>query len=417
MQPSSRSKWAVIGSPTAESELPKYRCVVLAFALAIVIPATGVAAEKPQYFSIMMKDKLIGYAMVESDTITRAGRTLMRLKSETSLKVALLGKERNTRLESETIVDPETNSPVSYHMTDTTNEVVQVVEAEFSKGTARSWIYRQSDQRPQPQEIQLADDTVILGGNNFAHWQLLLKTAADRTVDGVAKVSVFRPDSGKVESFELVRGDAKEVVLTSGIRECVTWRLESANLYALTDTQTNELVRMELPGQQTTIELASERVVKLAQKSRAEELLTLHFTQSNVLFDDFLAIHAMQAEVDVKVIGSGTANSASVLTTTMQQFDGVKEADHIKGTVSIRSVNYDSKESPAFAAQPNESELGEWLEPSAYIESDHPSIVAKSSELTAGAKTRWDAVQRIGKWVSGGNLLHHCGHAVSAVGS
>ena len=137
-----RSKWAVIGIPTVQNELPKFRCAVLAFALAILVPAIGVAAEKPQYFSIKMNDNLIGYAIVDSDTLTRDGRTLLRLKSETSLKVALLGKERNTLLESETLIEPETNSPISYRMTDTTNEVVQHVEAEFGEGMVRSWIYR-----------------------------------------------------------------------------------------------------------------------------------------------------------------------------------------------------------------------------------------------------------------------------------
>ncbi|MDA1053901.1 MAG: hypothetical protein O3C40_25915 [Planctomycetota bacterium] len=240
-----RSKWAVIETPSVRSEPPKCRCAVLAFTLAILVPAIGVTAEKPQYFSITMNDKLIGYAVVDSETVTRDGRALLRLKSETSLKVALLGKERNTLLESETLIEPETNRPISYRMTDTTNEVVQHVAAEFSEGTARTWTYREGDQRGEPVETKLAEGTVILGGNNFAHWQLLLQAAADRSAGGVAKISVFLPDTGQVESFELVRGEAKDVVLASGgMRECVPWRLEKADLYTLADTQTNEFVRL-----------------------------------------------------------------------------------------------------------------------------------------------------------------------------
>ena len=106
-----RSRWAVIGIPTVRSELSKCGCSVLALTLAILIPAIGVAAEKPQYFSIKMNDKLVGYAVVDSETVTRDGRTLLRLRSETSLKVALLGKERNTLLKSETLIDPKKNRP------------------------------------------------------------------------------------------------------------------------------------------------------------------------------------------------------------------------------------------------------------------------------------------------------------------
>ena len=284
-------------------------------------------------------------------------------------------------------------------MTDKTNEVVRHVESEFSEGGARTWIYRQGDPRGEPVETELTDGAVILGSNNFAHWQLLLESAGHRAADGVAKMSVFLPDNRQVDSFELIRGETQDVGLASGERKCTSWRIEKANLYALVDVQTNEFVRLELPGQQTTIELAGESVVKLAQKSRAEEVLLRHFAQSNVVFDSFLSVSHLKAEIDVQVIGSGVANDTSVLTTTMQEFDGRKKADRIDGTVSIRSVSYNGKDSPAFAKQTGESELAVWLDPSVYIESDHPAIVAKSAELTKGAKTRWDAVQRIGKWV------------------
>ena len=394
-----RSKWAVIATATARCEAPKCRRSVLAFALVILAPAIGIAAEKPQYFSIKMNHKLIGYAVVHGEKVTRDGRALLRLKSETSLKVALLGKERSTLLDSETLIDPEMDRPISYRMTDTTNEVVRHIESEFRNRRARVWNYRQGDARGEPVEIELPEGTVVLGSNNFAHWQLLLKAATDRAADGVAKISVFLPDAGQVDRLELTRGRVKDVSLADGTRKCVSWRLGKANLQALTDAQTNEFVRLELPGQQTTIELADESVVKLVRKSRAEEVLARHFAQSNVMFDDFLSVSALEAEIDLNVIGSGVANDSSVLTTTMQEFDGTKEAERINGTVSIHSVGYDGKDSPAFPMQSDVPTLARWLGPSVYIESDHPSIVAKSAELTKGAKTRWDAVQAIGLWV------------------
>ena len=140
-------------------------------------------------------------------------------------------------------------------------------------------------------ETKLADGTVILGSNNFAHWQLLLKAAADRVADGVAKISVFLPDTGQVDSFELVRGErARTLSWPAGRASACPGAWRKPNLHVLADAQTNELVRLELPGQQTTIEMASESVVKLAQKSRAEEVLARHFAQSNVVFDDFLSV-------------------------------------------------------------------------------------------------------------------------------
>lgn len=372
----------------------------MAFTLAILATATGGAAEPPKYFSIKMNDNLIGYAVIDRETVEQDGRELLRLKSQTSLKVALLGKERNTMLDSETLIDPKTGRPFSYRVTDTTNEVVRRIESEFADGTARTWVYRNGEPRGEPVETELSDGAVILGSNNFAHWQLLLKTAMNHVADDTVKLSIFLPDTGQIDSFDFVRGQPQDVVVGGKVRKCVSWNLKKANLNALTDAETDEFVRLDIPAQQTTIELADANVVKLAQKSRAEEVLTGHFAQSNRVFDDFLKVSLVKAEIDVTVIGSGVTNDASVLTTAMQRFDGQKDGDHIVGKITVRSIRFgDDRESLAFPMSSHKPELEVWLTPSVYIESDHPAIIAKAAELTKGAKTRWDAVLKIGKWV------------------
>ncbi|MFV1964818.1 MAG: transglutaminase family protein [Pirellulaceae bacterium] len=374
-------------------------CSAPALALVLLLAAGSVPADEPTYFSITMSDKLIGYAIVESELVTHDGRQVLRMKSQTSLKMALLGKERNTLLDSDTLIRPETGEPIRYRMTDTTNGVLRHVETEFENGTARTWTYREGDERGDPVETKLDQGAAILAGNNFAHWQIMLAHAAERVTDGAATVSVYVPDVRQVDRFELVRGETREFFIAGESRMCVPWHLEKANLNVLADARTNAFVRLEVPAQNSTVELADESIVKLAQKARVEEVLTRHFTPSNVLFDDFLRIHLLEAEIDVHVIGTGVGNAPSVLTTTMQQFDGKKEANHIVGTVRIRSVSYNGESSPPFPAPADEAQLVEWLEPSLYIESDFPAIAAKTAELSKEAKTRWDAVQRIGGWV------------------
>jgi len=156
---------------------------------------------------------------------------------------------------------------------------------------------------------------------------------------------------------------------------------------------------LDLPGQQTTIELADENVVKQVQKSQAEEVLARHFAQSNVVFDEYLNVSKMNAEIDVNVIGTGIAADQSVLTTTMQGFEGTKKTEHIVGTVNVTSILYDGNYSPPFPTETNQPEFITWLEPSEYIESDDPSVVGKSEQLTEGVTKRWDAVTKIGHWV------------------
>ncbi len=374
--------------------LPRFVCTV-----GIVLTACCEAAEPTRYYSIKMQDKLIGSAEVDQHDLVQDGQELTRLRSKTSLKVALLGNERNTLLEFETLVQPSTGRLVRYRMTDTTNELVRHVESDFENETARTWNYRDGQPRGEPVATELPPGTVILGSNNFGHWQLMMDAAKQHVAGDKATLNVFLPDAGEVETFEWVRGTIQETVIAEVTRRCVTWTLPKANLVALVDADSGQFLRLEVPAQQTVIELADANVLKLAQKTQAEELLARHFVQSNVLFDDFMKVRFIKAKLDVTVIGSGVAMETSALNTAMQQFDGEKQDDRITGQVVVRTTPFNPSGSPEFPSQGIDPELESWLQPSAFIESDQPAIRAQAAELTTGAKTRWDAVRKIGDWV------------------
>ncbi len=378
----------------------KRYAVLTALTATLLLTAIAGAAEEPVFYAIRMGDKLIGYATASRDTVTQDGTKLTRIKSLTTLKVALLGKQRDVELRSETLLDAKTQQPVRYHLTNTTNEVVAYLESQFDAGVVRTWSYRKGSDCGEPKETKLPDgDVVILGSNNFAHWQLLLDAAAKRVVGGKAKVTVFAPEALQTEQFEFVRDAPSEMTLRGAKRNVITWHLAKTQMDLVTDSVTGQFLRMNVLAQNTTVEVADQSVVTQVQKTRAEELLAGHFIQSNVTFDDYLKVTRMEAAIDVQVIGSGIENDVAVLTSAMQKFEGKKDASHIVGKVNISSVAYDGHDSPAFTDVEIPERLGEWLKPSVCIESDDESIVKKSAELTRGAKTRWEAVLRIGQWV------------------
>ena len=377
---------------------------LLLLVLLVLSPTVALRAEQPTYYAIKINDALIGHAVVNRDKVSDGGRELLYVDSQTTLKVSLLGKIRNTRLVAETWFDPNGSRPVRYRMTDTTNDVVSHVETEFDEHTARTWSYRDGQPRGTPVETKIPDDTVILGNNDFAHWRHLMNALAGRVVDGKASVPVFLPSAAKVDSFVCTRGETTHETLAGTEYECVVWSFPKAHFTVLTEAQTNRFLRLHLPAQQTTIELTDAGVVQRAAKARPQDLLARHFCQSNVLFDDFLKVEQLKAKIDVRVIGSGPSNTASVLTTAIQTFEGGKNGDHITGVVSIKSVDYDRNSydqsgGPEFPTQGEDPELAPWLKPAPFIESTDPSIVKLAGELTADATTRWDAVQRIGEWV------------------
>ena len=194
-----------------------------------------------------MQEKLVGYAKTQRDTLTQGGRDVLRLKSTTFIKVALLGSERSTQVESETLVQPHTFEPITYQMTETTNDVVRHIKCDFDDQQVRIWTYGGDDEMGDAKESQLEDEVAILGNNNFAHWQLILAKAAEQLKDNSAEISVFLPGNGTTEKLELLRVEAQH--------DATLWRLAQADLQILVDPESSEVIQMELPAQQTRIEL------------------------------------------------------------------------------------------------------------------------------------------------------------------
>jgi hypothetical protein len=370
---------------------------VLSLMLAGWVQGRAAGAAKV-YYSIAMNDNLVGYAVVEADLVPRAGEELLRLKSTTALKVGLLGKPHNVLLESETLVRPDSGRPVHYKLTSTTNDVIQHTECEVAEGKARTWSHRQGEKKGAPTETKLAESTLLLGGNNFAHWRLVAKATAS-TRGGKARIPVFLPEGGASETIELTRGETRDLEVRGKQRSCTLWREEKSGLSLWVDARSDEFVRMEVPAQQITITLADEGVVKQAQKARAEDVLARHFAQSDVIFDDYLKVTLLKAEIDVQLLGTGRDSDIAGLTTSMQTLEGKKDGARLTGTVTVRTQTYEGKESPRFPGKPDDR-FARWLKPEPLIESDHPSIVTRSAELVKGAMTRWEATLRIARWVN-----------------
>jgi len=369
---------------------------VLPLILGFCIQGRAVGAERV-YYSILMEEKLIGYGIVESDHTTIGGKELLRLKSTTALKVALVGKPHNILLESETLVRPDSGKPLRYTLTSTTNDVIQHTDCEVADGVVRTWMYRQGEKKGKATETKLPEDALFLSGNNFAHWAVVARAAAKGKA-GKARLAVFVPEADAVETIELTRGNTKDLEVRGKPRPCTRWSQEKVDISVWVDARSHEFVRMEVPAQQSTITLADEGVVKQVQKARAEEVLARHFAQSNVTFDDYLKVTYLKGELDVRLLGTGVEGDVAGLTTSMQTLEGKKDGPRLTGTVTVRSQPYEGKESPRFPGKPDDK-FGSWLKPEPFIESDHASIVSRSAELVEGATTRWEATLRIARWV------------------
>ena len=372
----------------------------LTFASMVLLEAPSVLAAPPVYYSIELDGKPIGFATVTLTEVELEGQKLLSVNARTKLKIGVLGAERIMVRRSQTFVDLVTRLPVSFRVDTDTNGQIGHIESEFKDGKVSTWAYPEGQQKGEPVVTELADDTCILGSNNFGHWGIVLGRAIDKAKDGAAVVSVYLPDVKQVAQFPLKKVGPETIQVQGRPRACDKWTLEGGGVSVFADCDTKQLVLMDLAAQKTTIKLADENVVQALENAGVQEMLAQSFVQSNVTFDDMMKVTVAKAEIDVAVIGSGPGNDEGVLTTAMQQFEGQKREARIEGTVIVRSVAYKGEHSPAFPTQDEVADaLAEWVQPSAMIESDDPEIVALAKQLTDGASTRWEAVQRVATWV------------------
>lgn len=109
-------------------------------------------------------------------------------------------------------------------------------------------------------------------------------------------------------------------------------------------------------------------------------------------------IRFMRVRARIRTVGEVVTPAS--LSGPGQTFEGTVTGNVIEGTFEIRHEPFDPSTSPAFPGENGSSaSLRPWTEPGFLIESDAPAITARAEQLTGGARDRWEAVQRIGRWV------------------
>ncbi len=352
------------------------------------------------YYAFELDGKPIGSSEIIVDELTLDGQTLQRLRSTTTLKFALLGTTRTTTRRATTLVHSETGVPSYYDLTQDNNGAVTHVECKFAGDKVQTWQWAEGASKGDPKELSLPAATRILGSNDFSHWGLLTRSATAQAKDGAAELTVFLPDVGQTQTLRLVLGASQKLDAAGTTHECRIWQLEGAGIDVLVDAQSGRLVRMNIPAQKTTVTLSDAKVAQHAQQAPVAEILAQHFAQSNIAFEDFLKVRSLKAVIDVSVIGSAVGQDASVLRTSMQEFQGERKGSTIRGTVTVRSVPFAGSQNIPFpAAEPAGPDMAVWLKAEPLIESDDAGIAALARDLTKGATHRWAAVSAIAQWV------------------
>jgi len=351
------------------------------------------------YYAIEIGGKLVGYAAcIPAGKREWNGQEVDVLRSETVLRLKMLGQEKEVVLRSETYLQAGTLRPVFYHLTLQQGEASREVECEFTPERVRMWSFAPGADRGQPQEKEWGPDKVLLDGNNLVHLALLARSLP--ALDQEVTFTAYVPSGPLMEETTLTPAPPEPLAGPGGTRSWAVLESQKEGLKLYLDPESRTLVQVVVPGQEAVIRLTDGNILKLVEKMQAEEVLDRHFCQSNVVFDSFLDLTYVKADIDVKVIGEGITNPPSVLTNAMQTFSGRKEQDRITGTLTVRTRTYTGEGAPPLPyAGPDREKVEAFLQPSPLIESDDPAIVAQAREIVQGTPDSWEATRRVAQWV------------------
>ena len=191
-----------------QSEVPIARTLA-AFLLVLVCAWPPARAESPRYFAIRIRSKLVGYAKMVHRT-AQSGAPVR--ESWTALKVSLLGTPRRIDIHSITTLDKQTKTPVHVLLTRSINGREARWEITIKGQRAVLTQRRAGDtDAARPTELDVPESVLVLAGNDFGQWDLVLARARATVRDGRAVVPVILPEAGRVTQIKLQEVGTQEV--------------------------------------------------------------------------------------------------------------------------------------------------------------------------------------------------------------
>lgn len=365
--------------------------------LLALLAAAGVWAQQaaPTYYSLAREGKTLGYIRVDpSVRETRDGREVDVTATSLSVDVSALGQRILISSTSSTVLDAADGALVSYRWESTRGELKRSLSADVVDGKA-TLVRNPGTGEPTTTTIEMSPNTYIWGDNDIAGLSALVRNCR-LGPDESREITVVGPDRDTKPTVSGLAGARRTILGVE--REVRRITLDEA-VVLCADPATDQLVLVEMADGTPVIELADASVVQAAEAGAGADVLASHFIKCEVPFTDFTKVTKMVAEIefDTAVIGDGATSAES----PMQRFEGTIEGGKIRGTVTIEWRPYAGENAAAFPLESDPPEdVGKFLAPSQYIESDDAGIVEMAKKLTEGATTTWEATQKLAGWVS-----------------
>lgn len=357
----------------------------------VLFAMTAVAQADRIYYGVEIDGVLCGYSTSDSRTASYQHAPVLEVVDSVHLLLKALGQDLNADIISHYYINPESGKVIVNKAQYNTSDAGRVITT--STEIFENYAIHQQAESGIIDTIQL-DDGLI-----FDHPQTSPYLIRD-FVDAGAERMTYK-------IFDYIKGIATEQTFTLEGKETINLAGKDINTLVFNvynaELGANTRTWVDIENASTVQFKILNRRIFLTEASVIKNIQTVDmdnnlFAKVDESIANFTELTYMRVKADIR--SAGESISAENLNFPGQRFEGLVEENHIRGIFEIMPVRYDGTNSPPFPADYKGVQvLKKYLEPELFIESDHPEIIAKAKEITAGASDSWDAAIRLSKWV------------------
>jgi transglutaminase-like putative cysteine protease len=352
--------------------------------------ATSPSAEE-FFFAYEINGTLCGYVKFTTSPLVEDGRDLILLEHAVLIQVRAMGQAVESRIKLTYHIDPRTNGFL-YHES-LIEQGGQRMFAKMRIDGGRAYISGTGTDKEEA--VDLPPGVVLENTFSFPH------LVADFARGGLETKSykIFNGRDGKVQEVVYTKAGA-EMLRRAGktfetiVLDCVN-RTNGLKTRIWLDPATGIQVQTQMPNR--LMYLADASVVGALQTAVLDPIFAVKADKKIPNPDD---ISYMKTRAVIEPTGAWI--SPGSLNVLGQRFTGTVKDNRIEGEFEVEHRRYDGAEAPPFPPDfGRDPALKEFLEPSDFIQSNDPVLVAKALEITRGSGDSWEAARRIALWVSG----------------
>lgn len=344
------------------------------------------------FYGIKQNDVLCGFVETEITHAEIDGRPVILLSESVEMHVKALGAPVDAFLTFSYHIDSASNMYFEHE-----SKIDQgSLKLEATMSVEGDTVFIDDPTTEEVTKVYLPSGTLLENTRLYSH---LLQPFADSSVKEQA-FKIFLEVDGAVHDVTYTRLGEEEISVEGETYDALMLdRLDRNNgvkFKLWIDKNSGTLLRALTPVRE--VFLADEKIGDRVGQADIDQNI---IARTDVFISNYKGLTFMKVSANLEPSGGWFTEES--LNIPGQKFSGTVTDNLIEGVFEISHERYDGSGAPAFPPvfeEATANELEKYLDPEHLIESDDPALIAKASEITAGAGDSWDAMKRLAHWVS-----------------